>query len=305
MPATLLELCDIQKSFPGVRALRGVSLSVERGEILGLVGENGAGKSTLIKLLSGVHVPDSGVMRWKGEATEIPSPREAQELGIATIHQELAYCAHLSVAENLLLGEPWPRSFWGGVAWNELDRCARDLLQRFDIDLAPDRPFQDLSTAEKQEVAIARAMAKRSSLLILDEPTASLTDLEVARLFGRLRKLREDGTSVLYISHRLDEIVELCDRVATLRDGSLVSIRAEGDIEVRGLVTDMVGREMVDSGKDSERLEPGDVALSLEAVSRAGQFEEIDLEVREGEIVGLAGLLGSGRSEVARAVIGL
>ena len=363
VPAPLLQLQAVEKSFTGVRAVKPLSFSVAAGETLGLIGENGAGKSTLIKILSGVYPPDAGVIYWRGREVHFTSPHDAMEAGIATIHQELAYFGHLTVAENLLLGERWPRHRWGGVNWRELHREAGVRLARFNLDISTRRAFSELSAAHKQEVAIVRALNGRARLLILDEPTASLSEPEVKRLFVHLERLRGEGVAILYISHRLDEILKLTDRVAVLRDGELVATYRTADVNVNRMIKDMVGRPLeqvyprvrrrqpgssrcdeagslrpkdqrlstpLGSHDGSEvpltpsewergsegwekgrfiatnpQLRSGQPLLELDHVTRKGMFHNISFALRSGEIVGLAGLVGAGRSELARAIYGL
>lgn len=285
-------------------ALRPVSLALHAGEILGLVGENGAGKSTLIRLLSGVLAPDAGELRWQGRAVRFASPHEALAAGIATIHQELAGCAHLSVAENLLLGEPWPR-LGPAVHWRRLFDAARTRLKASGLELDPATPFGALSPALRQEVLIARALAHRARLLILDEPSASLSETEVRRLLERLAALRREGVAMLYVSHRLDEIRHLTDRVAVLRDGALVSVRRTAEVTPDQLIRDMVGRELAAVRRPAPLAREAPVRLELRGATHAGLFEAISFSVRAGEIVGLGGLVGAGRSELARAIYGL
>jgi ABC-type sugar transport system ATPase subunit len=303
--APLLQLCGIEKSFAGTRALQPLTLSLESGEVLGLIGENGAGKSTLIKILSGVHTPDAGTIQWLGRAVRFASPHDAMEAGIATIHQELAYCGHLTVAENLLLGESWPRHRWGGVDWNRLHAEAAARLARCRLDIPTHRAFSALSAAQKQEVAIARALARQTRLLILDEPTASLSEPEVERLFTHLNRLRAEGVAILYVSHRLDEIIKLTDRVAVFRDGGLVATYPTADTTVSRMVKAMVGRPLDQVYPRNRKPAVGPPWLELQQVTRAGMFRNVSLTLRAGEILGLAGLVGAGRSELARAIYGL
>ena len=304
MSTPLLALRALEKSFAGVRALRPTTLALAAGEVLGLIGENGAGKSTLIKMLSGIHQPDGGEIVWQGAAVRFATPHAALAAGVATIHQELAYCGSLTVAENLLLGEPWPRTAWGAVAWGRLHARARERLVRFGIVLPTTRLFHTLSTAQKQEVAIARALSQNARLLILDEPTASLSEPEVERLFAQLRRLRAEGLALLYVSHRLDEILQLTDRVAVLRDGELIAEYPTREADVARMVRDMVGRALEQIYPHS-RHTPGAPLLEVAGATRAGMFRDVTLQVRAGEIVGLAGLVGAGRSELARAIYGL
>ncbi len=305
MSHCLLTLRKLEKSFRGVHALKPLDLELEAGDIWGLVGENGAGKSTLIKLLSGVHQPDGGQIIWNGNTVHFNSPRNALDSGIATIHQELEYFAHLSVAENMLLGERWPRLRWGGVDWRQLHAEARRRLDACELDISAHSDFSQLTAAEKQEVAIATALSRDARLLILDEPTASLTEPEVERLFSHLRRLRSQAVAILYVSHRLDEIFAITNRVAVLRDGDLVGRYETKSVDVDRLIRDMVGRPVEQVHAHTRPKTGGVACLELSGATRAGMFQEISLTVHAGEIVGLAGLVGAGRSELARAIFGL
>ncbi|MEX2287258.1 MAG: sugar ABC transporter ATP-binding protein [Planctomycetaceae bacterium] len=305
MPEVLLRMCAVEKSFGGVRALKPTHLELMHGEILGLVGENGAGKSTLIRLLSGVHPPDGGGFERGGLPVRFSSPRDAIDAGVATIHQELEYFSSLSVAENMLMGESWPRRRWGGVDWNRLHYEARRRLNAFGLEISTHQFLERLTAAEKQEIALAAALARDAQLLILDEPTASLTEPEVDRLFAHLKRLRSQGVTILYVSHRLDEIFRITDRVAVLRDGQLVAVHQTGSVTADRLVHDMVGRPLEQVYPRSRGNVPGQLLLEVENVSRAGMFRDVSFGVRAGEIVGLAGLVGAGRSELARAIYGM
>jgi rhamnose transport system ATP-binding protein len=281
---------------------------MEAGELVGLIGENGAGKSTLIKILSGVHQADAGEIHWNGIATKFSGPLDALRAGIATIHQELAYFENLTVAENLMLGERWPRRAWGGTDWQALKVEARRRLEACELKLDPGALFHTLSPAQRQEVAIARSLAHDAKLLILDEPTASLTEPEVERLFAHLARLRARGVALLYVSHRLDEILKLTSRVVVLRDGNLVAEYLTAEGTVPRMVRDMVGRELAvaPARPDPRMRRDGDAPMfRAENLSREPLFRNISLEVYPGEIVGLAGLVGAGRSELARAFYGL
>lgn len=311
----LLSLRGLTKSFGGVQALKPLDFELAPGEILGLVGENGAGKSTLIKLLSGVYAPDGGQIEWCGRAVRFSSPREALAAGIATIYQELEYLPHLSVAENILLGERWPRTWWGGVDWKRLHDEARRRLSAFGIAISTHAAQETLTSAEKQDVAIATALSRNARLLILDEPTASLSQPEVQRLFAALQGLTAKGVTIIYVSHRLDEIFTLTNRVAVLRDGRLVASYATADAAVGRLIFDMVGRPVEQlhartrgataTAESQAQVEAVPPALEIKTLTRAGMFHDVTFDVRPGEIVGLAGLVGAGRSELARALYGL
>lgn len=304
-PAPLLRLRQVEKSYAGVQALRPINLELGAGETLGLIGENGAGKSTLIKLLSGVIQPDGGVLEWDGRPARFASPTEALDAGIATIHQELAYFSNLTVAENMMLGERWPRRAWGGVDWRALNSGAERRLADFDLPIKPDARFSSLSAAEKQEVAIARALARRARLLILDEPTASLSEAETRRLLSYLARLRASGVAIVYVSHRLAEVREISDRIAVLRDGELVACYPVAEAETGRMVRDMVGRPLDQVYPRTRALSRGAPALEVENLTRREMFEDISFTIHAGEIVGLAGLVGAGRSELARAIYGL
>jgi rhamnose transport system ATP-binding protein len=315
----LLELKSVCKSFGGTPALREVSFQIEAGARVGLIGENGAGKSTLIKILSGVHQADSGEVLWGDKSVRFRHPLEAIAAGISTIHQELAYFEKLTVAENLLLGERWPRRRWGGTDWRALNAEAQRRLEACGLDLPPGILFQRLSAAERQEVAIARALAREAKLLILDEPSASLTEPEVKRLFAHLERLRARGVAILYVSHRLNEILKLTERVIVLRDGALVAQYPTAEAHVNRMVRDMVGRELqgmterTEDGRNDEaginardRCEGlGEVILMVERLAVKPFFRDISFSIRAGEVLGLGGLIGAGRSEVARAIFGL
>jgi ABC-type sugar transport system ATPase subunit len=298
-------LDHIQKAFAGVQALKPLQIELLSREVLGVIGENGAGKSTLIKILSGVLKPDAGVIHWMGAPARFNSPHDALKAGIATIHQELAFFGSLSVAENLFMGEPWPRYFWGGVNWSRLHEQARQRLARFDLDIPTHRALHHLSPAQKQEIALARALSQKARLLILDEPTASLSEPEVERLFLHLQRLRQSGAALIYVSHRLDEILQLTERVAVLRDGELVAQYPTAQTAIPQLIRDMVGRPLDQIYPRSRPAPSGPVLLELHQVSRMGAFQNIDLSLRSGEILGLGGLVGAGRSELARAIYGL
>lgn len=302
-PAPVLALRDVSKSFGAVRALRDVSLDLFPGEVHALAGENGAGKSTLIKTLAGVHRPDTGGLLLDGEPVAFHGPADARDAGIAVIYQEPTLFPDLSITENIFMGRQ-PRR-----AYRRIDhRAARDataaLMHRLGVELDPDRPARGLSIADQQIVEIAKALSFDARVLIMDEPTAALTGSEVARLFGVVRALREQGAAVLFISHRLEEIFRICERVTTLRDGALIASEPLAGMTEEDLVRRMVGRDL-DELYPKQHVEAGEVALSVRRLTREGVFTDVSFEVRCGEIVGMAGLVGAGRTEVARAVFGV
>ncbi|MFI8287854.1 sugar ABC transporter ATP-binding protein [Streptomyces sp. NPDC085614] len=299
----VLALQGVTKSFGAVRALRGVSLRLYAGEAHALAGENGAGKSTLIKTLAGVHRPETGTVLLDGQPVEFNGPADARDAGIAVIYQEPTLFPDLSVAENIFIGRQ-PRRSLGRVSHREVREATAALFDRLCVDLDPDQPARGLSIADQQLVEIAKALSFDARVLIMDEPTAALTGSEVARLFKVVKTLREQGAAVLFISHRLEEIFELCQRVTTLRDGAWIASEPLDGLGEDDLVRRMVGRNLEELyPKQKTRI--GEVALTVKHLTREGVFTDVSFEVRRGEIVGLAGLVGAGRSEVARAVFGI
>ncbi|MBB5375742.1 rhamnose transport system ATP-binding protein [Deinococcus metalli] len=305
--APLLTLTNASKAFGPVQALRDVSIELYPGEAHALLGENGAGKSTFVKILAGVHRPDSGTLVMAGEDKpqdkHFHSPADARDAGIAIIYQEPTLFPDLSVAENVLMGRQ-PRGALGRIDVRAMRARVAGLLSELGVPLDPARPVRGLSIADQQLVEIAKALSLDARVLIMDEPTAALTLQETERLFRVVRSLRARGAAVLFITHRLEEVFAECQRVTVMRDGTWVS---SGPVE--GYDTDSVVRQMV--GRDLGELYPrgdaqvGDVALSVRGLSQPGVFRDISFEVRRGEIVGLAGLVGAGRSEVARAIFGV
>ena len=300
----LLSADSITKSYAGVRALAGVSFDLFPGEVHALVGENGAGKSTLIKVMTGAVVPDSGTLSVSGAAHRAMSPAAARALGIAAIYQQPSLFPRLTVAENIAFALEAGRA-WRVIDWNRRRRDARDLLDRVGSDIDPGRLVESLSMPEQQIVEIAKAVGSAARVVIMDEPTASLSDREVARLFDIVSRLTSQGVGVIYISHRLEEILSIADRVTVLRDGRTVSTQPRSGLQRSSLINLMIGREL--SAIYPKRTVPhGEVALELRHVScRAAGVRDVSLDVRSGEIVGLSGLVGSGRTELARTVFGL
>jgi rhamnose transport system ATP-binding protein len=300
--SSLLTLTDIRKSFGGVRALERVSLELPRGCVTALIGENGAGKSTLVKILSGIHQPDGGEIRIEDKPVRIAHPRAARELGLGVVHQECQVFDNLSVAENLFVHAQPTRAGW--VDWRALHRRATAILRDLDAGFEADIPAGRLSIAQKQVVQIARALTHESRVLILDEPTASLSQRECAELFRIVRKLREAGCALLFISHKFEEIDELADRYAVFRDGVSVGAGELAQVSRDELVRLMVGRP-VEQLFPKIATTPGEVLLRVENLSRAGEFADVSFTLRRGEIVGLYGLVGAGRTELAQALSGI
>ncbi len=298
----ILRLQGISKTFPGVVALQEVDFSLRAGEVHALVGENGAGKSTLMKILSGAYRKDGGTITVAGRQVEIGSPQAAQTLGISTIYQEFNLVPALSVAENIFLGRLPGRSRLGFLDRRRLREETSALLQKLGLDVPPETPVGALRVAQQQVVEIARALSTNARILIMDEPTAALTEAEVARLFAIIKDLRRDGVGIIYISHKLDEVFALADRITAFRDGRHVGTYPSGKIDRNGLIRLMVGREMTDL-YPRRSVRPGEVALELRHVN-AGMLKDISFTLRHGEVLGVAGLMGAGQALLARVIFG-
>jgi ribose transport system ATP-binding protein len=295
----LVEVRGVSKRFPGVQALDSVSLDIRPGEVHAVAGENGAGKSTLMKLLAQLDKPSDGAILVNGEQVRFRNPRHAQRLGIAMVHQEFALAPHLTVADNLALGRE--QSHAGLIVRGAEKRRARELLEQVGLDIDPGRRVSSLAVAEQQRVEIAKALAVDAKVVIMDEPTATLTEAEIADLFRLIDRLKDAGIAIFYISHRLEEVVQIADRVTVMRDGQVVETLEKGDFDESKLVRLMVGRE-IDTLYPKEECEIGDVVLRVDGVTRPGVLVNCSFEVRAGEILGLAGVVGAGRTELARAV---
>lgn len=302
MPQEILRLQRIGKRFPGVVALDGVDLDLRAGEVHAICGENGAGKSTLMKIISGQYTADDGVISYRGEAVRFTSTSEAQAAGIAIIHQELNLVPHLSVAENIFLArEPKRGPF---IDYRKLNTNAHSYLQRIGLAVEPTTLVSTLSIAQQQMVEIAKALSLNARVLIMDEPTSSLTESETVQLFRIIKELRADGAAILYISHRLDEMAEIVDRVTVLRDGRHIATSDFASTSINEIVARMVGRSLDDVFPARQSVPTDEVLLRVNALSRAGVFGPVSFELRKGEILGFAGLMGAGRTEVARAIFG-
>jgi ribose transport system ATP-binding protein len=304
MGNALLEMRNISKQFPGVRALQDVSIDVDAGEVLGLVGENGAGKSTLIKILNGDYAMDSGEILIDGQKLDFRSPSDAAAKGIQVLYQELITLDTLTVAENLLVGNLPTRKGLGTVDWRAANENARTVLQRMNIDLDPRTIVGDLTVHQKQVLEIAKAVQKRATVLVMDEPTAALGEEDTQSLFGIIRSLKEQGVGVIYISHRLKEVFEITDRVTVLRDGRNIGTVKTSEASMAQLISMMVGRELAEFYPKRE-VPVGDVLMEVRNLTIQGIIEDVSFSLRAGEIVGLFGLLGSGRMNVLRALYGL
>ena len=310
-PTPVLELTGIHKQFSGITVLRDVELRLYPGEIHALMGQNGAGKSTLIKVLTGVLEASGGQMRLGGESVWPDSPRAAQRLGISTVYQEVNLCPNLSVAENIFAGR-YPRlGLTQGfrIDWATMNRRARELVARIGLDIDVTRLLSDYPVAVQQLVAIARALSIESRVLILDEPTSSLDDDEVQKLFEVLRRLRGEGLAIVFVTHFLNQVYAISDRITVLRNGSWVGEWPVGELPAQALIAAMLGRELASQSTEAPVSPVFDEAapalLQAEGLGQSGQLQAVDLRVRAGEVVGLAGLLGAGRTELARLLFGL
>ena len=297
----VLEAVGLSKGFPGVQAVQGMNIAIRPGEVHCLVGENGAGKSTMIKMMSGEYAPDIGEIRMLGATVRFASPLDARQAGIAVIHQELQLVPEMTVAENIVLGR-WPRKA-GLTDRRAARKIAQDVLPRVGLSIDPETPVGGLSIGQQQQVEIARALAFSARLLILDEPTASLSASEAERLAAILRQMRADGLGILYVSHRMEEVFDLGDTVTVVRDGRHVATRPIRELDQATVVDMMVG------GRHSLFVErdhaAGGVLLEVRGLTRGGAFQDVSFEVRKGEIVGFGGLIGAGRTEVARCIFGI
>ena len=304
MVESLFELSAIGKRFGATRALEGVALEVRRGEVYALIGENGAGKSTLVNVISGSLAPDSGTMRFAGVDYRPASPQDARRRGIAHIHQELSLCPHLSVAENVLLGVAPGRGGWlDRPAWN---RRAAEILAAFaHPGIEPERRLAQLPIAARQVVEISRALAQNASLILMDEPTSSLPRGDVERLFASIRRLRDSGTSVIYISHFLEEVREIADRFTVLRDGASVKDGALADVTDAEIISAMVGRSVASLFPRRAAAAAAEPLLEVRNLAAPPAVVDASFELRSGEVLGIAGLVGSGRTDMVRAVSGL
>lgn len=298
----VLEMSKIHKSFPGVNALQDVNLLVGKGEIHGLVGANGAGKSTLMKILSGAIQPDSGEISFKGEKVHFSSPLDAQQKGIAIIHQELSLVPTLTVAENIFLGRLFGKSH--KINWKRVYKDAAVLLCRVGADIHPKKIVRELTVAQMQLVEIAKALSFQADLVIMDEPSAVLSGHELTHLFETIASLSQNGVTVIYISHRLEEISEICDRITIMRDGWIIETRDAKHTRREDIIRGIVGRDLNEEYPAREPVEIGEEILSVHNLRLNGKLRDISFHIRKGEILGLAGLVGSGRTEVARCIFG-
>ena len=297
----MLKMNHISKIFPGVKALDDISIEIGQGEIHGLVGENGAGKSTLMKILSGAYTLDEGEILIDGEQISNTSPARMIEKGVAVIYQELMLLPHRTVAENIYLGR-LPKNRFGKVDYKKMEKDAEEVLNRLNLQLDPGEVIENLSVARRQMVEIAKAMSRNAKIIVLDEPTAVLSDNELEGLFRIVKELAQKGITFIYISHRLKEIFELCTHLTIMKDGKKVESGKVEDYTTDMLISRMVGRDLTDIYPKREQ-SPGETVLKVTGLTRKGVFENVSFELRRGEILGIAGLAGAGRTEILRAVI--
>lgn len=304
MSPTLVSMEGIDKAFPGVQALDGCRFELLAGEVHALVGENGAGKSTLMKVLTGVYRKDAGRIVYQGQEVDIPNPRAAWEMGIGIIHQELNLIPHLTVAQNIFIGREPRRRPRFLLDEKELNERAQRLLESVKLDVDPRARVADLTIAKQQLVEIAKALSYNSQVLIMDEPTSALSDAEIQELFRIIRELKAKGVGIVYISHRMDEIKQICDRVTVMRDGRTIGTVNAQEVSVDQIVSMMVGREIYATAQPAPNEGASEVVLEVRSLSRGRAFQDVSFSLRKGEILGFAGLMGAGRTEVARAVFG-
>ncbi len=299
----LVKMHGIEKRFPGVHCLKSVQFDLAQGEVHALMGENGAGKSTLMKVLSGIYKRDGGEVWISGEPAEPAGPREAQDLGIGIIHQELSLMNDLTVAQNVFIGRE-PRGAFGRLDERALNRQTADIFAAMNLKLDPRAIVGTLTIAKQQMIEIAKALSFRSRVLIMDEPTAALNDAEIAELFAIIRQLKAEGVGIIYISHKMDEIKQIADRVTVMRDGEYVDTVQASDTPLSRIISMMVGREVRENPLVVPDTSGNDVALEVRKLNRGAEIRDVSFSVKKGEILGFAGLMGAGRTEVARAIFG-
>ncbi|PKM68310.1 MAG: D-xylose ABC transporter ATP-binding protein [Firmicutes bacterium HGW-Firmicutes-2] len=304
MVKNVIKMVDIDKRFPGVHALKDCSFELNKGEVHALIGENGAGKSTLMKILTGVYDKNGGAIYYKGKEVEINSPKAAQELGISIIHQELNLMPDLTVAENIYIGRE-PMRFKGIFCDSLLqNKMAKELLDNMNVKIEPTVKVEQLTVAQQQMIEIAKALSFNSEVLIMDEPTAALTESEIDELFRIIQELKAKGVGIVYISHRMEELKKICDRVTVMRDGEYVGMKNMNEVTIDEIIKMMVGREIYEGVHDLERHQNHEVVLEVKHLTSGKKVKDVSFQLRKGEILGFAGLMGAGRTEVARCLFG-
>ena len=304
MSQTVLELKNISKIFPGTKALDNVHFELKKGEIHALLGENGAGKSTLIKVITGVHQPETGEIFVYGKQEKIQNPNIARELGIAAIYQHATAYQHLTVAENIFMGHEYTKRYLGCIDWKTNNKKAKELLMRLGSDIDPEAMMGNLSVAKQQMVEIAKALSYNARILIMDEPTAALSEGESEELYKITENLRDQDVSVIFISHRFEDIERLADRITVFRDSKYIGTWKNGELSNDVLMKHMVGRE-IDQLFPKKEVKTGKELLRVEKLGRTGFFKDITFQLHEGEILGLTGLVGAGRTELVQCIYGV
>lgn len=304
MSVPLLSVQNVSKEFPGVKALSNVQLELNSGEVLAVVGENGAGKSTLMKILTGIYSKDEGEIYYKGKKLDVNSTKEAQEKGISMIHQELYLMRDLTVAENIFIGREPKGALNFFLKDKELNKQAQDLFDRLKIDLNPREKVGNLTVAKMQMVEIAKALSFNSEIIIMDEPTTALTETEIDALFVTIDDLRKNGVGIIYISHRMDELKRISDRIVIMRDGTYVDTLVTDNVDMNKVIQLMVGRQVYIESKPKIESDTKETVLEVKNLTTKGFLKNVSFELKKGEILGFAGLMGAGRTEVARALFG-
>jgi ribose transport system ATP-binding protein len=295
---------NIYKSFPGVHALDNCRFELRKGEVHGLVGENGAGKSTLMKILAGVYTKDKGIIRIRGDETEAHNTRQALDLGINIIHQELNLMKHLTAAQNIFIGREQKHSFRFLVDDADINRKTEELFKLINLPIDPKVQVAELTVAQQQMVEIAKALSFNTDILIMDEPTSALSESEIEELFKIILNLRNKGKGIVYISHRMDELRQICDRVTVMRDGRYIATNPMKEVTTEQIISQMVGREIYESQHPHEDTSKNEVVLSVKNLNRDQFVKNVSFELHKGEILGFAGLLGAGRTETMRLIFG-
>ncbi len=298
-----LKVANIEKSFPGVKALDDISFSVKKGSVHVLCGENGAGKSTLMKIINGIYKADAGEILIDGKVVEIENPIQARSLGISMIFQELNYMPEMTIEESLFVGS-WPTNKYGKVNWTEIRKRTIELLDKEELDYTSGTKLKNLSVSDVQMLEILKAISYNSDIIIMDEPTSAITQKEVEVLFKKINQLRDRGASIIYISHKMDEIFRIADEITVLRDGRVIDSRPVKDYDMDTVIAQMVGRKL-DGNFPKEDVEIGEKILEVKDLSNEGNFKDVNFYVRQGEIIGFAGLMGAGRTEIMRSLFGL
>jgi len=300
----LVQMEGIEKSFPGVHALNNCRFELVKGEVHGLVGENGAGKSTMMKILAGIYLRDAGIVKLRGENVEIQNTKQALDKGINIIHQELNLMKHLSAAQNIFIGREQKKSIPFMVDDKEINRKSRELFDLINLDLDPATQVASLTVAQQQMVEIAKALSFNMDVLIMDEPTSALSDSEIEKLFKVIRHLRSQGKGVVYISHRMDELRQICDRVTVMRDGRYIATSLMTDITTEQIISQMVGREIFETRHSYADTSKNEKVLEVKNLRRGRMVKDVSFDLRRGEILGFAGLMGAGRTETMRLIFG-